>query len=265
MPQDTNVAQNWWFSGPPSAWPCCSASLGLAVPQANERTAWVVVCSEFSWEMGGQETPYTFVPLFSFIQCTSLCPHQWDSVYVNETLSDLSLRMGKLGNASTISAVLLYLSLIFVFVQCPRLLPYLPTLHSNSSLSLHGKGCFLYMLGEIYDLSLPGMVIDILKPSRLWTGLQGCCLSEKPYFALEGDITLLFGCHFFSKTNFDLPLGKWVVTHTEKGKLLIILKWLHPPCILGLRGTPNYSLVQNSHHLTLALGMNCSQYKGPLR
>lgn len=220
MPQDTNVVQNWWFSEPPSAWPCCSASLGLAVPQANERTAWVVVCSEFSWEMGGQETPYTFVPLFSFIQCTSLCPHQWDSMSMR--LSDLSQQMGKLGNASTISAVLLYFSLIFVFLQCPRLLPYLPTLHSNSCLSLHGKGCFPTCLEKSMIWVFQVWSLIFWNPQD-WTGLQGCCLSEKPYFELEGDITLHFGCHFFSKTNFDLPLGKWVVTHPEKGKLLIIL------------------------------------------
>ncbi|XP_014407283.1 protein C9orf135 homolog isoform X2 [Camelus ferus] len=50
---------------------------------------------------------------------------------------------------------------------CPRLLPYLPRLHSNSCLSLNGKGCFFYMLGEIYDLSLPGVIIDILKSSSV--------------------------------------------------------------------------------------------------
>lgn len=43
---------------------------------------------------------------------------------------------------------------------------------------------------------------------------------------------MLFGCHFFSKMNFYLPLGKWVVIHTERGQLLIILKWLpsHTRC-----------------------------------
>lgn len=133
MPQDTNVVQNWWFSEPPSAWPCCSASLGLAVPQANERTAWVVVCSEFSWEMGGQETPYTFVPLFSFIQCTSLCPHQWDSVYVNETVW-FKPTDGKIGKC-------------FDYFCCPALLfPYfrLPTMPQTSSLSSYSPFQLLF-------------------------------------------------------------------------------------------------------------------------
>lgn len=132
MPQDTNVVQNWWFSEPPSAWPRCSASLGLAVPQANERTAWVVVCSEFSWEMGGQETPYTFVPLFSFIQCTSLCPHQWNSVYVNETVWFKSTD-GKIGKC------------IDCFC-CPALLfPYFrPTMPQTSSLSSYSPFQLLF-------------------------------------------------------------------------------------------------------------------------
>ena len=78
------------------------------------------------------------------------------------------------------------------------------------------------------------------------------CIRMWYYFAV---------CHFFSKTNFDHPLGKWVVTYNEKRKLLIILKWLLPPYIFSFRGRPNYLLVQNSQRLNLALGISCSQYK----
>ncbi|XP_014650905.1 cilia- and flagella-associated protein 95 [Diceros bicornis minor] len=49
----------------------------------------------------------------------------------------------------------------------PLTLPYLPSLHSNSWLSLNGKGYFFCTFGELYDLSLPGLAIDILKSSRL--------------------------------------------------------------------------------------------------
>ncbi|XP_054357675.1 cilia- and flagella-associated protein 95 isoform X2 [Pongo pygmaeus] len=47
----------------------------------------------------------------------------------------------------------------------PHVLPYLPPLHFNSSLSLHSKGYFLYPFGELYNL--PDLIIDILKSSKL--------------------------------------------------------------------------------------------------
>lgn len=50
------------------------------------------------------------------------------------------------------------------------------------------------------------------------------CIRRWYYFALW--------LPFFSKMNFYLPLGKWVVIHTERGQLVIILKWLpsHTRC-----------------------------------
>lgn len=120
-----------------------------------------MACFKSSHEgWGGQGTPYAFL-YYSYLSNVRL------SVQINEILSDLSLGMGKLGNTLTISAILLCFPLIFAFLQFPRLLPYLPFIHSSSCLRLNGKGCFLTMLGEIYDLSPLSTVIGTLKFSRL--------------------------------------------------------------------------------------------------
>ncbi|KAL2781389.1 protein CFAP95 isoform 4, partial [Daubentonia madagascariensis] len=49
----------------------------------------------------------------------------------------------------------------------PRTLPYLPSLHFNSSLSLCGKRHFLYAFGELCNLSLLDLILNILKSSKL--------------------------------------------------------------------------------------------------
>lgn len=97
-----------------------------------------------------------------------------------------------------------------------------------------------------------------LENSIIWV-----LLKKILFCMLEGDSTLLLACHFFWN-KFWSPLRQMGNYTQWRGKTTNNFEMI-TTCILHLSGTPNYLLVQASHHLSLALGLSRSRYQGPVR
>lgn len=203
----------------------------LPLPENAAPPAWVWLYSrqmkgqlemlsfKFSWGMGSS---LVFLPLLSFISCTSLCTGQRDPAWLKSW-------KGKIGKyVGSFSRPAFSLFPYFLIPIIPQTFPFLPTIHSNFWLSLNAKDIFPTYWEISMIWGLPGLDIDILKSSRLEVRSQRLLSCWKILFCmLKADITLLFGCHFFLKQTVISPWADgWL--QTERAKLFIVWRWFPP-------------------------------------